>query len=380
MVFGKRFSFKRKSKEGKKAQQSTPKAAPLKPVYYEEAVDSDAQSSDVEFIEDDSQYVPPERGKYQATSKLEESTFTDVELPLAVVVPSKDLDDDDNSILSQDGVFNKVFRPRAEKSSKPRLSLATSTTSDEHLTAATASASEQTFSEAGSLSIASEKFEQKERRKLARWKEAMDAEICRVGMEHPKAAALLLELGSTHLQCEHFEEARNYFTEAVAVSESIFGASDLRLAKAFELLGAAEYTVSKQDKEMLHHSLSCLEKAYLVRYEQQGPEHVDTVSTLSRIGRVQTKLKNYEDARVCHYEVLKIREAIFGSNHPCCAVSARALALVYVKLRQAQSAKFYFKFALKIYQDNGLEHHRFASAIRKDMHDLKIVKKARVEV
>ena len=81
-------------------------------------------------------------------------------------------------------------------------------------------------------------------------------------------------------------------------------------------------------------------------------------------------MKNYEDARLCFYEVLKLREAIYGSHHECVAVSARALALIYTKLFRIKSAKFYFNYALRIYEEIGLGRHRFADAIRKEVRDL----------
>jgi tetratricopeptide (TPR) repeat protein len=147
-----------------------------------------------------------------------------------------------------------------------------------------------------------------------------------------------------------------------------------------EMFGVAESSNpgNRQDQEKLQTALSFLDRAYSIRFDKQGPKHVDTVSNLSRIGRALAKLKKYEEARGCYYEVLKIREAIFG-RHPCVAWSARALALVHAKLLDIPKAKHYFNYALKIQEEFGLENQSLARVIRKELNDLKYVK-VRLEV
>jgi tetratricopeptide (TPR) repeat protein len=142
-----------------------------------------------------------------------------------------------------------------------------------------------------------------------------------------------------------------------------------------EMFGVAESSNprNKQDQEKLQNALAFLDRAYSIRFDTQGPKHVDTVSTLSRIGRVLAKLKKYEDARGCFYEVLKLREAIYGS-HPCVACSAQALAVVHSKLADIPRAKHFFKYALKIHEENGLDSHSYAVVIRKELKDLKHTK------
>ena len=147
-----------------------------------------------------------------------------------------------------------------------------------------------------------------------------------------------------------------------------------------EMFGVAESSnpKNKTDEEKQQIALSFLDKAYAIRYDRQGPKHVDTVSNLSRIASALTKLRRYEEARGCFYEVLKLREAIYG-RHPSAACSARALALMYTKLLDLPKAKYYLNHALKIHEENGLEHHSVARAIRKELSDLKHIK-ARVEI
>jgi tetratricopeptide (TPR) repeat protein len=130
---------------------------------------------------------------------------------------------------------------------------------------------------------------------------------------------------------------------------------------------------SRKDSEKLEHGLSLLDRAFRIRFEKLGPTHVDTVETLNKIARIQMKQKNFTEARDSYYEVLKLREAIFGDGHPCVAISAQALASAHTRLFQVKSANFYFNLALKVYEENGLGKHPFAETIRKDLYDLKFI-------
>lgn len=175
---------------------------------------------------------------------------------------------------------------------------------------------------------------------------------------------------------KNFEKAKEYFGRAVAVSKAVFAMPDLRIARALELYGIVESAniSSKQEKEQLACAMSCLDEAFAIRYELQGPVHIDTVETLNRIARVQLKQSHFTSARDSYYEVFKLREVIFGSFHPCVAITARALAIAHSRLFQADAAKYYFEAALNIYERNGLGEKSFADVVRKDLCDLKRMK------
>lgn len=157
---------------------------------------------------------------------------------------------------------------------------------------------------------------------------------------------------------------------------------DLRIARALELYAIVESTntnLSKQDTQKLSNALSCLDTAFTIRYELQGPKHIDTVETLNRIGRVHLKQKEFTRARQSFYEVLTLRKAIFGSEHPCVATTARALAVTHCRLYQPDAALFYFQSALHICELNGPGQKSFADLLRQDLLDLKSLK-TRAEV
>ena len=167
-----------------------------------------------------------------------------------------------------------------------------------------------------------------------------------------------------------------FLVEKVGNSFQWISLPDLRIARALELYGivASAHTSSKQGKDEVECALGCLDRAFSMRYEVQGPQHIDTVETLNRISRVLLKQRKFAEARDGYYEVLKMREAIFGSHHPCVAVTARALAIAHTRLFEAEAAKHYFKAALHIYETNGMGERSFADVVRKDLHDLSKMK------
>ena len=131
---------------------------------------------------------------------------------------------------------------------------------------------------------------------------------------------------------------------------------------------------SSADMSFLQSALASLDRAFLIRYEKLGQTHIDTVETLNKIARVQAKQRNYTDARNSYYEVLKLREAIFGRTHPCVALTAQALATIHSRLFQVKEATFYFQLALNVFEQSGLQRHSLAHAIRRDLNDLKLMK------
>jgi len=155
----------------------------------------------------------------------------------------------------------------------------------------------------------------------------------------------------------------------------------LKLAKSLDLFGTAESccATSRNDHILLDSALHCLNRAFKIRYENLGPFHVDTVETLNKTARVLMRRKSFSEARDSYFEVLRVRKAIFGRNHPCVAVSAQALATAHARLFQVEAARNYFELALEIYEKNGLGHHSASDAIRRDLKDLNFMK-ARFEV
>jgi tetratricopeptide (TPR) repeat protein len=178
---------------------------------------------------------------------------------------------------------------------------------------------------------------------------------------------------------QELDSAKGYFAKAVAVSETIFAAPDLRTARALELYSivdlAEKSSRSEPDSPRLRRALSYLDTVFAIRYELQGQTNIDTIETLNRIARVHMSLREYSRAKEALYEVFQLRKAIFGNSHPCVATASRALGVAFSKLYEADAARFYFRYALKICERNGTDQNtNLAKVLRKDLNDLNTMK------
>ena len=168
-------------------------------VHHEEPPCDSYESSEVEYIEDDENFqaaVLP-----QAKPQVTDTPHPKGILPFSVTVPTDIVDGENDSNLSLEvGLVRPPQQMFAEKLERANSwhSINTSATSE---TQPTASASDNTFSDVGSITTASEKLE-KEKKRLERWTAAMEDELRRLGTKDPRAVAILLELGSMYLQLQ----------------------------------------------------------------------------------------------------------------------------------------------------------------------------------
>jgi hypothetical protein len=195
MVFLRR--FKQKKERRTKETEDAVRDIPQKPIY--EEILASCESSEVDYIENDENYI--KAALPRTALVVMDTPFPEVTFPACVDVRIGMIDYDDASNLSLEGIINRTPRFFAEKPGKlnPRYSMNTTATSE---TQVTVTASETTYSEVGSVSTTAEKHQTKEKKRLERWKVTMEEELKRLGTRDPRAATILLDLGSMYLQYE----------------------------------------------------------------------------------------------------------------------------------------------------------------------------------
>lgn len=195
-----RRSLKNERKKKKKSAEEV-KTPPVivEPIYYEEPASDSVESSEVEYIEDDIDHVAVNdaTSKIPATGKDAKTDDKDGGLPfLSVCVRAKEQFNDDDSCLSHDRILTKLPPHLEEKSHRFSTKLAGSITSEGHLTQDTCSET------CASASMASDKHESKEKKRLEDWRQVVEDTLDEPGEQHPRSAASLLELGTMYLQYE----------------------------------------------------------------------------------------------------------------------------------------------------------------------------------
>ena len=146
----------------------------------------------------------------------------------------------------------------------------------------------------------------------------------------------------------------------------------MRVAKCWDALGLAQSggTSASADKTGLLMGLQSLRKCFKIRYDELGPWHIDTVETMNKMCNIYLKLRWYSRAKEGFMEVLTMRSAILGEQHPSVAVAAHSLGTLHIRRNETEQAKAYFMQALDIFALCGLAKHAFAERIREKMRKL----------
>jgi hypothetical protein len=191
--------FKLKKEKRTKEAVEDARDIPEKPIRQEAPACDSCESSEVDYVENDETYIKAVLP--QTALFVMETPSPEASLPCSVAVRMDMIDDENASNLSLEGIMNRPPQLFAEKVGKlnPRFSMNTSATSE---TQVTVSASENTYSEVGSVSTTTEKHQDKAKKRLESWKEVMEEELKRLGTNNPRAVTILLDLGSTYLQNE----------------------------------------------------------------------------------------------------------------------------------------------------------------------------------
>jgi tetratricopeptide (TPR) repeat protein len=210
----------------------------------------------------------------------------------------------------------------------------------------------------------------RQRAKLERryWSSMVTSRIATLGHFHLKTVDALMHLGSAQLQCREYQEAMTTFKVAHRIQRKLVGNTDrhVAIARILDRIGLAACKASAKSKDELQTARSTLHQAFLLRYELLGAWHVDTVESLNNLARVQMLLSHYHEARKSYYEVLRVRKAIFGPDHPSVAVTAHSLAKACTRLNQLEESYTYFQLAMDIYKrmDMPKENPTFASLVQ----------------
>ncbi|CAB9498051.1 repeat protein [Seminavis robusta] len=251
--------------------------------------------------------------------------------------------------------------------------------------------------------ISEQQQQLQDNRQLKYWRRRCSECFEHYGMQHSQTANAFLELGLEHVRCEQYTAAQDFFRTALRVFEKLFGPNNLRVAKVLEALGMAQsrwntnghsssnnsnnrnnnndgipniITISSSpnsnsaNKAGLLLGLQSFRRCFRIRYDQLGPTAIDTVEVLNKIANNYMRLHMYHSAKNDYMQVLTLRTAILGHDHPSVGICAQALGMAHWKQKEQEQAKAYFLQALNVFAVNGLGDHPLAQRIREDVQML----------
>jgi tetratricopeptide (TPR) repeat protein len=188
--------------------------------------------------------------------------------------------------------------------------------------------------------------------------------------DHPDTADSFSNLGIAQMNGNDVDAACRSFTTAAVK----FGQSHLGAAKNYNLLGRAACQAKRLDLAM-----ESLEMSFTLRLQVLGPLHVDTVDTFNNIAALYYKQHNNLEAARCYREVLTLRQAIFGLNHPSIAVTARDLARTCIRLDLKEEAQELYSLAMSTCQSTTTMRHMKAD-LETEMVKQGIQERLRIEL
>jgi tetratricopeptide (TPR) repeat protein len=192
----------------------------------------------------------------------------------------------------------------------------------------------------------------------------------KVSQDHETAESFS-NLGIAQMNGNDVDAAcRSFTTAAVKFGQQ----SHLGAAKNYNLLGCAACQANRLDLAM-----ESLEMSFTLRLQVLGPLHVDTVDTFNNIAGVHYKQHNNFEAARCYREVLTLRQAIFGLNHPSIAVTARDLARTCIRLDLKEEAQQLYSLAMSICQSTTTMRHMKAD-LETEMTKRGIQERLRIEL
>jgi eukaryotic-like serine/threonine-protein kinase len=117
-------------------------------------------------------------------------------------------------------------------------------------------------------------------------------------------------LGALAHRQEEYEDARDFFARALAISEKALGPDHPDVARSLNGLGVVAEAQGKEEdaRDFLERALAITEKAL-------GPDHPDVARWLYNLGRVAWQQAEYEEARKLFERALAIREKALGPDH-----------------------------------------------------------------
>ena len=123
------------------------------------------------------------------------------------------------------------------------------------------------------------------------------------GDGHVAVASVLQELGDLFDDLGDYNEASKYYREALKIRHNRLGPEDLAVAETFYSMGFTLLNQGALDK-----ALECLEESLSIRKFKLGEDAKECGDTLNTMGFIQAKRNDLEDALQLLWDALRIRK------------------------------------------------------------------------
>ena len=200
-------------------------------------------------------------------------------------------------------------------------------------------------------------------REAHRWLER--ALAIRAGTDEPEApwrVGMLNNLAILDVELGDRDTAIRRYQEALALSERLYGASDVRLAPTLNNLALAEGSEEPFERaEELHR------RALRIRRAALDPDHPDIAESLNNLGVLLNRVRRPGEAAEAFAEAYEIRAGRLGSGHPATLTTRLNQAITSTNLGRPDEARERLAELLPLFEETFGAEHSYVSSVLLEM-------------
>jgi tetratricopeptide (TPR) repeat protein len=161
-------------------------------------------------------------------------------------------------------------------------------------------------------------------------------------------AALLVEMGYIHIRRHEYKKAQEVFNRAYATRKELLRENDTLIARSLNDLAAVFSFVSN-----IEEAIECNKKALSIDKEALKTEHVSVSKDLIFLGQNYEAIGKLDKALAYFDKALQMQKRLFGlrTEHPNIATTLLNIGLIHTKKSDYQYARSCFMEALRIYEN-----------------------------
>ena len=152
---------------------------------------------------------------------------------------------------------------------------------------------------------------------ISKWQEYLQYCQDQYGKDNGKTTECMINLGHAYMRQECYKEALATFKNTARIRRSAYGNDHLSVGRALDCVGRAAANLEEFDWGLI-----ALYEAFQIRYRRLGPWHIDVADTLNNIAGIFYRLGEMKLAEEAYREVLSVRKAVWGDDHPSVAVTS----------------------------------------------------------
>jgi tetratricopeptide (TPR) repeat protein len=161
--------------------------------------------------------------------------------------------------------------------------------------------------------------------------EALNIISATSGPESPQIGSVQVNLANIYVRTGKFDKAEDLLKKA----DNHFNHSHDRLALSSSMNSRGElYRVLGR----LHEAEKLLQKAYELKSNLLGPDHLDVATILNNLALVYNEMGKYDEVESMHQRVLKIRKVHLGNSHPLVANTLNNIAWFHLGIHRYKEA------------------------------------------